>query len=90
MAHATTSELIDERAQEDVLIVRLLLLHGFTATGRSWDAVRRRIDGATYSEVLAPDLRDQRFPERKWRVPGGGHAEGALLGEFGEAVDAIR
>ena len=57
MAHATTSELVDERAQEDVLIVRLLLLHGFTATGRSWDAVRRRIDGGTYSEVLAPDLR---------------------------------
>lgn len=57
MAHATTSELVDERAQENVLIVRLLLLHGFTATGRSWDAVRRRIDGATYSEVLAPDLR---------------------------------
>ena len=56
MAHATTSELVDERAQEDVLIVRLLLLHGFTATGRSWDGVRRRIDGATYSEVLAPDL----------------------------------
>jgi 2-succinyl-6-hydroxy-2,4-cyclohexadiene-1-carboxylate synthase len=40
-----------------VLIVRLLLLHGFTATGRSWDGVRRRIDAATYSEVLAPDLR---------------------------------
>ena len=57
MADATTSELIDERPQEDVLIVRLLLLHGFTATGRSWDGVRRRIDGATYSEVLAPDLR---------------------------------
>lgn len=57
MAHATPSELVDERAQENVLIVRLLLLHGFTATGRSWDAVRRRIDGATYSEVLAPDLR---------------------------------
>jgi 2-succinyl-6-hydroxy-2,4-cyclohexadiene-1-carboxylate synthase len=57
MPHATTSELVDERAQEDVLIVRLLLLHGFTATGRSWDTVRRRIDGATYSEVLAPDLR---------------------------------
>ena len=57
MPHATTSELVDERAQEDVLIVRLLLLHGFTATGRSWDAVRRRIDGATYSEALAPDLR---------------------------------
>ena len=57
MAHTTTSELVDERPQEDVLIVRLLLLHGFTATGRSWDGVRRRIDGATYSEVLAPDLR---------------------------------
>jgi 2-succinyl-6-hydroxy-2,4-cyclohexadiene-1-carboxylate synthase len=57
MPDATTSELVDERAQEDVLIVRLLLLHGFTATGRSWDAVRRRIDAATYPEVLAPDLR---------------------------------
>ena len=57
MADATTSELVDERAQEDVLIVRLLLLHGFTATGRSWDGVRRRIAGGTYSEVLAPDLR---------------------------------
>lgn len=37
--------------------MRLLLLHGFTATGRSWDAVRRRIDGPTYTDVLAPDLR---------------------------------
>jgi 2-succinyl-6-hydroxy-2,4-cyclohexadiene-1-carboxylate synthase len=40
-----------------VLIVRLLLLHGFTSTGRSWDLVRRRIDGATYTDVRAPDLR---------------------------------
>jgi 2-succinyl-6-hydroxy-2,4-cyclohexadiene-1-carboxylate synthase len=39
------------------LIVRLLLLHGFTSTGRSWDLVRRRIDGATYTDVRAPDLR---------------------------------
>jgi 2-succinyl-6-hydroxy-2,4-cyclohexadiene-1-carboxylate synthase len=40
-----------------VLIVRLLLLHGFTSTGRSWDLVRRRIDGGTYTDVRAPDLR---------------------------------
>jgi 2-succinyl-6-hydroxy-2,4-cyclohexadiene-1-carboxylate synthase len=40
-----------------VLIVRLVLLHGFTSTGRSWDLVRRRIDGGTYTDVRAPDLR---------------------------------
>ena len=57
MLDAAARQLVDERAQEDVLIVRLLLLHGFTATGHSWDAVRRRIDGAPYPEVLAPDLR---------------------------------
>jgi 2-succinyl-6-hydroxy-2,4-cyclohexadiene-1-carboxylate synthase len=57
MTDATASELVDERAQEDVLIERLLLLHGFTATGRSWDAVRRRIAGAAYDDVRAPDLR---------------------------------
>jgi 2-succinyl-6-hydroxy-2,4-cyclohexadiene-1-carboxylate synthase len=34
-----------------------LLLHGFTATGRSWDPVRRRLDAASYTPVLAPDLR---------------------------------
>jgi 2-succinyl-6-hydroxy-2,4-cyclohexadiene-1-carboxylate synthase len=57
MPDATTSELVDERAQEDVLIVRLVLLHGFTATGRSWDAVRRRIAAGAYDDVLAPDQR---------------------------------
>ena len=57
MADPAPGELVDERAQEDVLIVRLVLLHGFTATGRSWDGVRRRVDGATYTDVLAPDLR---------------------------------
>src|SRR5687767_4281016 len=57
MTDATTSELVDERAQEDVLIVRLVLLHGFTATGRSWDPVRRRIAAGAYGEVLAPDVR---------------------------------
>ncbi|MEZ5123444.1 MAG: alpha/beta fold hydrolase [Solirubrobacterales bacterium] len=31
----------------------LVLLHGFTQTGRSWDAVRRELGG----DVLAPDLR---------------------------------
>jgi 2-succinyl-6-hydroxy-2,4-cyclohexadiene-1-carboxylate synthase len=40
-----------------VLIVRLVLLHGFTATGRSWDGVRRRIAAGAYDDVLAPDLR---------------------------------
>ena len=57
MPDPAACELVDERAQEDVLIVRLLLLHGFTATGHSWDGVRRRIDGATYTDVRAPDLR---------------------------------
>ena len=41
------SELVDERGHQDVLIVRLLLLHGFTATGRSWDPVRRHAGRAT-------------------------------------------
>ena len=36
--------------------MRLLLLHGFTATGHSWDAVRDRLGGERYSAV-APDLR---------------------------------
>jgi len=34
-----------------------LLLHGFTATGRSWDPVRRRLGAGRYTPVLAPDLR---------------------------------
>lgn len=57
MGHAATSELVDERAHQDVLVMRLLLLHGFTATGRSWDPVRRHVDAGRYSAVLAPDLR---------------------------------
>ena len=57
MLHAAAGKLVDEGGEEDVLIVRLLLLHGFTSTGRSWDAVRRRIDAATYTDVRAPDLR---------------------------------
>ena len=36
--------------------MRLLLLHGFTATGRSWAPVRGLLDAQRYSEVLAPDL----------------------------------
>jgi 2-succinyl-6-hydroxy-2,4-cyclohexadiene-1-carboxylate synthase len=36
--------------------VRLVLLHGFTATGRSWDPVRRLLDAERYPDVLAPDL----------------------------------
>jgi len=43
------------------VIVRLLLLHGFTATGRSWDAVRDRLAGERYSPV-APDLRGASIP----------------------------
>lgn len=50
-------QLVDERAQEDVLIVRLLLLHGFTATGRGWDPLRRHLDRGIYDDVAAPDLR---------------------------------
>ena len=34
----------------------LLLLHGFTQTGRGWDEVVRRLAGETY-RPLAPDLR---------------------------------
>lgn len=57
MGDPAARELVDERAQEDVLILRLVLLHGFTATGRGWDPVRRHVDRAIYDEVLAPDLR---------------------------------
>jgi 2-succinyl-6-hydroxy-2,4-cyclohexadiene-1-carboxylate synthase len=45
-----------------VLVVRLLLLHGFTATGRSWDPVRRLLDAQRYPDVLAPDLRSPSIP----------------------------
>ena len=38
--------------------MRLLLLHGFTATGRSWDAVRGHLAAERYSAV-APDLRGE-------------------------------
>jgi 2-succinyl-6-hydroxy-2,4-cyclohexadiene-1-carboxylate synthase len=78
MPDAAAGELVDERAQEDVLIVRLLLLHGFTATGRSWDAVRRRIDGATYTDVLAPDL------------PGHGDASDTRPATFDACVADLR
>src|SRR5687767_11988081 len=56
MTNTATSELVDEGADQDVLVVRLLLLHGFTATGASWDAVRRHVDAGLY-EPEAPDLR---------------------------------
>jgi len=42
--------------------VRLLLLHGFTATGRSWDPVRRLLDAQRYPDVAAPDLRAASIP----------------------------
>ena len=56
MSDTATGELVYERADQDVLVVKLLLLHGFTATGASWDAVRRHVDGGLY-EPEAPDLR---------------------------------
>jgi 2-succinyl-6-hydroxy-2,4-cyclohexadiene-1-carboxylate synthase len=51
-----TSQLVHERPDQDVLVLKLLLLHGFTATGASWDAVRRHVDAGLY-EPEAPDLR---------------------------------
>ena len=39
-----------------MVVVKLLLLHGFTATGASWDPVRRLVDAGLY-EPEAPDLR---------------------------------
>ena len=42
--------------------MRLLLLHGFTATGRSWDPVRRLLDAQRYPDVLAPELRAPSIP----------------------------
>jgi 2-succinyl-6-hydroxy-2,4-cyclohexadiene-1-carboxylate synthase len=56
VTHAATSQLIHERADQDVLVMKLLLLHGFTATGASWDRVRRLLDGGEYAPE-APDLR---------------------------------
>ena len=44
--------------------MRLLLLHGFTATGRSWDPVRRHLDAQRYPDVLAPDLSAHSIPEQ--------------------------
>jgi 2-succinyl-6-hydroxy-2,4-cyclohexadiene-1-carboxylate synthase len=54
-----------------VVIVRLLLVHGFSGTGRSWDPVRRRADAATYTDVLAPDLRGhgERSHDRPVTIP---------------------
>ena len=62
MAHAAASELVDEREHQDVLVVRLLLLHGFTATGRAWDPVRRLLGAQRYPEIEAPDLRARSIP----------------------------
>ena len=64
MPHAAARALVDEREHQDVLVVRLLLLHGFTATGRSWDPVRRLLDAQRYPDVLAPDLRARSIPEQ--------------------------
>ncbi len=44
--------------------MRLLLLHGFTATGRSWDPVRRLLDAQRYPDVVAPDLRAPSIPRQ--------------------------
>ena len=48
--------------------MRLLLLHGFTATGRSWDPVRRHLDAQRYPDVVAPDLRASSIPEQVDRL----------------------
>ena len=56
MSHTASGELVHERMDQDVLVVKLLLLHGFTATGAGWDAVRRHVDAERY-EPEAPDLR---------------------------------
>lgn len=64
MPYAAASELVDEREHQDVLVVRLVLLHGFTATGRSWDPVRRLLDAQRYPDVVAPDLRASSIPEQ--------------------------
>ena len=56
MIDTATSELVDEGLDQDVLVVKVLLLHGFTATGASWDPVRRLVDAGLY-EPEAPDLR---------------------------------
>jgi 2-succinyl-6-hydroxy-2,4-cyclohexadiene-1-carboxylate synthase len=60
--HAAAGQLVDEREHQDVLVVRLLLLHGFTATGRSWDPVRRHLDAQRYPQIVAPDLRAPSIP----------------------------
>jgi pimeloyl-ACP methyl ester carboxylesterase len=46
----------------------LLLLHGFTATGRSWDPVRRLLDAQRYPDVEAPDLRAPSIPAQVARA----------------------
>jgi len=56
MLDTAARQLVDEGPDQDVLVVRLLLLHGFTATGASWDGVRRLVDAGLY-EPHAPDLR---------------------------------
>ena len=60
-------ELVGERAEQEVGVegrhdlrvmgAALVLLHGFTQTGASWDAVRGALGPGPYSEILAPDLR---------------------------------
>ncbi|HEV2999213.1 MAG TPA: alpha/beta fold hydrolase [Solirubrobacteraceae bacterium] len=50
--------------------MRLLLLHGFTATGRSWDPVRRLVDAQRYPAVEAPDLREHSFRSQLDRLKG--------------------
>jgi 2-succinyl-6-hydroxy-2,4-cyclohexadiene-1-carboxylate synthase len=65
---AAPGELVDEREHQDVLVVRLLLLHGFTATGRSWDPVRRLLDAQRYPDVVAPDLDALSIPHQVFRL----------------------
>jgi pimeloyl-ACP methyl ester carboxylesterase len=63
--HAAAHELVHEGPEEEVLVgggqdvwmrETLVLLHGFTQTGRSWDPVLAALGPARY-RALAPDLR---------------------------------
>jgi len=57
MGHPAPSQLVHERAQQDVLIVRLLLLHGFTGAGSDWRYVFDLDALAREFQLIIPDLR---------------------------------
>ena len=75
LAHAAARELVDERAQVQVGVGRchrsrampadLVLLHGFTQTGRSWQPVRRRARGTLPRARARPPRPRRRSPTRR-------------------------